>query len=125
KIAIACGKPHFDGMIFGQHYAGSLNGFVATARLSNPSEVTVKVASPFAVVSDDKTVDLNLAWKDLDVRLGGLPAMWRRFRLPGRGSACKGMHMPSVCWPGTRAMSALHLRPMPGGRTTRCISMSF
>ncbi len=90
KIAIACGKPHFDGMIFGQHYAGSLNGFVATARLSNPSEVTVKVASPFAVVSDDKTVGINLAWKDLNVRLGGLPRNVAKVSIAGEGFSLQG-----------------------------------
>lgn len=72
KIAIACGKPHFDGMIFGRHYAGALGGFVASARFSDPSKVAIKIASPFAVVSDDKAIDLNFAWKNLDVLLSGL-----------------------------------------------------
>ncbi len=72
-IEIACSKPHFEGAIFGRHYSGTLKGFRATAKLMSPSVVTVKVASPFAVTSDDKAVDLSLAWDRLDILLGGLP----------------------------------------------------
>jgi hypothetical protein len=90
KIAIACGKPHFDGMIFGRHYAGSLNGFVATAKFSHPSDVSIKVAPPFAVVSDDKTVDINLAWNNLDVLLGGLLQNAPQVSIAGEGFSLHG-----------------------------------
>jgi hypothetical protein len=90
KIAIACDKPHFDGMIFGRHYSGSLNGFVATAKFSYPSDVSIKVAPPFAVVSDDKTVDFNLAWNNLDVRLGGLLQNVPHVSIVGEGFNLRG-----------------------------------
>lgn len=59
-IKIACHKPHFAGNIFGRHYSGSLDGFIAKAKFTHPDDVAVKVVSPFAVVSDDKTINLAL-----------------------------------------------------------------
>jgi len=77
-IEIACAKPRFDGVIFGRHFAGGLNGLRATAVLTHPSAVTAQIASPFAVLSDDRKIDLELAWNSLDVVLDGLPQnIWR------------------------------------------------
>ncbi len=89
-IEIACSKPHFDGNIFGRHYSGSLNGFVSTANFTNPSDVAVKVGSPFAVISDDKTVDITLAWDELDIRLGGLPQDVAEISIAGQGLSLEG-----------------------------------
>lgn len=89
-IEIACSKPHFDGAIFGRHYSGSLNGFAATAKFANPSDVAVKVVSPFAVVSDDKTVDIALAWDQLDILLGGLPQDVTEISIAGQGLSLQG-----------------------------------
>jgi hypothetical protein len=89
-IEISCRKPHFDGMIFGRHYLGSLGGFVATAKFTNPSDVRVNVISPFAVVSDDKTVDIALIFDQLDVVLGGLPQDVVNISMAGRGLGLQG-----------------------------------
>lgn len=77
-IEIACTKPRFEGIIFGQHFAGGLNGLRATAVLTHPTAVTAEIASPFAVLSDDRKIDLELAWNSLQVVLDGLPQnIWR------------------------------------------------
>lgn len=89
-IAIACSKPSFDGMIFGRHYAGSLAGFTASADFRKPNDVTIKVGSPFTAVSDDKTIDLALAWDNLDVRLGGLPSEVTEVAMSGSGLSLQG-----------------------------------
>lgn len=77
-IDIACTKPHFDGLIFGRHFSGGLNGFHAEAFLFQPSVVTARLGSPFAVLSDDRTTHLELAWDSLELVLDGLPQnVWR------------------------------------------------
>ncbi len=77
-IDIACTKPHFEGVIFGKHFSGGLSGFHATALLVRPSRVTARIASPFAVLSNDRTIDLKLTWADLQIVLDGLPKeIWR------------------------------------------------
>lgn len=72
-IAISCEEPQFDGMIFGQHYTGTLARFVATAQFANRSDVTVNVGAPFTARSDDKSTTLHLTWEQMAVRLGGVP----------------------------------------------------
>jgi hypothetical protein len=89
-IAIFCGKPQFAGLIFGRHYAGSLDSFTATAKLSSPNDVSVKVGSPFAAISDDKTVEINLAWSNLDIVLGGLPQNIAQVAISGTGFSLQG-----------------------------------
>ncbi len=89
-IAITCSKPHFDGMIFGRHYSGSLAGFVATAEFRHPSDVTVNVVSPFTVLSDDKTVDMTLGWDRLAIVLGGLPQDVTAISVAGQGLSLQG-----------------------------------
>ncbi len=78
SIEIACTEPRFDGMIFGRHFAGGLKGFHATAFLLRPNVVTARLGSPFAVLSDDRKTNLDLAWNDLELVLDGLPQnIWR------------------------------------------------
>lgn len=89
-IEISCSKPTFDGMIFGRHYAGSLAGFTASAEFSKPNDVIIHVMSPFAALSDDKTIDLNLAWNNLDVHLGGLPSDVSDISMSGSGLKLQG-----------------------------------
>lgn len=89
-IEISCSKPTFDGMIFGRHYAGSLAGFTASAEFSKPNDVIIHVMSPFAALSDDKTIDLNLAWNTLDVHLGGLPSDMTDIAMSGSGLKLAG-----------------------------------
>lgn len=89
-IEITCSKPTFDGMIFGRHYAGSLAGFTGSAEFSKPSDVTVHVRSPFTALSDDKSIDLNLAWDHLDVHLGGLPTDVTEVTMAGTGLNLQG-----------------------------------
>ncbi len=77
-IEIACAKLRFDGMIFGRHFTGGLNGFHATALLFRSSVLTAWLGSPFAVLSDDRATNLELAWNDLQLVLDGLPQnVWR------------------------------------------------
>lgn len=77
-IEITCTKPHFDGMIFGRHFTGGLGGFRATALLFHPRAVTARLGSPFAVLSDDRATNLELAWGGLQLVLAGLPQnVWR------------------------------------------------
>jgi hypothetical protein len=89
-IEISCSKPTFDGMIFGRHYAGSLAGFTASAEFSKPNDVTVHVGSPFTALSDDKSIDLKLAWNQLDVHLGGLPSDVTEIAMSGSGLNLQG-----------------------------------
>jgi hypothetical protein len=94
-IEIACSKPHFDGIIFGRHYSGSLNGFLATAKFMSPNVVTVKAASPFAILGDDRTVDVSLSWTDLTIALGGLPKDVSAITISGHGLKMQG-HAPGL-----------------------------
>lgn len=89
-IEITCRKPHFDGSIFGRHYSGALGGFVANAKFTNPDDVTVNVASPFAAISDDKTVALALSWDQLDIVLAGLPQNMAKISIAGQGFRLQG-----------------------------------
>jgi hypothetical protein len=89
-IEIACAKPHFYGLIFGRHFAGSLNGFRATAAVFNPTAVTARLGSPFAVLSDDRTTDLELAWDNLNVVLVGLPQNNWRVDIGGENLVWRG-----------------------------------
>ena len=89
-IEIACNKPQFDGIIFGRHYAGSLSGFLATAKFTNPSIVTVTVASPFAILGDDRTVDVSLTWRALTIVLGGVPQDVSAITISGQGLKMQG-----------------------------------
>jgi hypothetical protein len=72
-IEMQCTKPHFDGMIFGQHLAGGLGGFHATAVVLHPTKVTAWLGAPFSVSSDDGNTHLELAWRDLRLTLDGIP----------------------------------------------------
>lgn len=72
-IEITCTKPRFDGIIFGQHFDGGLNGFDATAVVFHPRRVTARLAAPFAAQSDDRATDFTLAWSSLKIVLDGLP----------------------------------------------------
>lgn len=76
-IEIACAKPRFDGLIFRRHFSGGLGGFQATAVVLHPTAVTARIGSPFAVLSDDRQTNLQLAWDRLNVALAGMPqGMW-------------------------------------------------
>ncbi|MHB8885643.1 MAG: DUF2125 domain-containing protein [Methylovirgula sp.] len=89
-IEITCSKPHFDGNIFGRHYSGSLSGFVANAKFTRPNDVRVHVASPFAVLSDDKRVALTLSWDQLDILLAGLPQNMATISITGQALSLQG-----------------------------------
>lgn len=89
-IEIACSKPHFEGIIFGRHYSGALSGFVAHAKFTSPNDVTARLASPFAIVSDDKTVALTLSWNRLDILLAGLPQDMATVSITGQGLSLQG-----------------------------------
>ncbi|MGB8278270.1 MAG: DUF2125 domain-containing protein [Methylovirgula sp.] len=119
-IEIGCSKPHFDGNIFGRHYSGSLNGFVATAKFTNPSDVAVKVVSPFAVVSDDKTVDIALAWDQLDILLGGLPQDVAKISIAGQGLSLQG-HAQEIGVLAGRASRATATFTRDAGRQDQAI----
>jgi hypothetical protein len=89
-IEIACTKPRFDGVIFGRHFSGGLNDFHATALLFHPSVVTARLGSPFAVLSDDRTTNLELAWHGLELVLDGLPQNVWRVSISGHKLAWRG-----------------------------------
>ncbi|HLH12174.1 MAG TPA: DUF2125 domain-containing protein [Methylovirgula sp.] len=89
-IEISCAKPAFDGLIFGEHFAGGLNGFNATAVVYHPSAVRIALASPFSVRSDDRRTALDLTWDDLDVVLDGLPQNIWRVRIKGDRLSLRG-----------------------------------
>ena len=89
-IAITCSRPLFDGMIFGEHYLGSLAGFVATAQFSNPDDVTINVVPPFQAEPDDKSGNLQMSWDALAVRLGGIPQNVSEVSVSGTGLTVQG-----------------------------------
>lgn len=89
-IEITCTRPKFDGMIFGEHYLGSLAGFVATAEFSNPADVTINVIPPFNAEPDDKSGNLEMSWDTLAVRLGGIPQDVAEVSISGTGLAAHG-----------------------------------
>jgi hypothetical protein len=77
-IAIACGTPHFAGLIFGQDYAGTLQGFRASAVLAHPRDVAIEVVAPFVATSKDGKVNFQITWDKLAVQLDGLPQdLWQ------------------------------------------------
>jgi hypothetical protein len=89
-IEISCAKPKFDGMIFGEHYLGSLAGFVATAQFSNPDDVTINVVPPFHAEPDDRSGNLEMSWDALAVRLGGIPQNVSEVSVSGTGIVVAG-----------------------------------
>jgi hypothetical protein len=72
-IEMQCTKPHFDGVIFGRHFAGGLGGFRATAVVLRPTAVTAWLGAPFAVSSDDENARVELDWNDFRLGLDGFP----------------------------------------------------
>jgi hypothetical protein len=89
-IAIACPSPRFDGLIFGHSYSGTLNGFDVTAALTDPRDIGIAAASPFAAVSKDDKVNFQLAWSDLNIRLSGQPQDLWQAAVDGRGFVLRG-----------------------------------
>jgi hypothetical protein len=89
-IEIACAKPRFDGLMFGRHVIGGLNGFRATAMLFHPSVVTARLGSPFAASSDDGQTDFEFAWDDLHIVLDGLPQKIWHVAISGERLAWSG-----------------------------------
>jgi hypothetical protein len=90
-IEMECTKPHFDGLIFGRHFAGGLDGFRATAVVFHPTKVTAWLGSPFAVSSDDDDTHLELAWDDLRLVLDGLPQKTWNVSVGARKLAWQGI----------------------------------
>lgn len=114
KIEITCNKPHFDGAIFGRHYSGSLNGFVANAKFTNPNDVTVSVAAPFAIISDDKTVAFALSWDQLDIILAGLPQDMAAVSIAGQGLSLQGHAQGLSTLKGRASRATATLARAPG-----------
>ncbi|MGO9673095.1 MAG: DUF2125 domain-containing protein [Methylocella sp.] len=90
RIEVSCANLQFRGEILGGDFAGSLGGFRAVATVLQPDRINLRMETPFAGMTPDGDVDLQLEWSDLNVAIEGRPNALTRLSVDGDQLTVKG-----------------------------------
>ncbi len=113
RLELRCAAPTFTGRVGAVAGAGSVGDVLVAAHLYNPSLVLAQVSSPLVFKAQDGSLDLSLAWTQLQashrVRKGGL----ERDSLEVEGPVLRlaGRGLPNIA--AKAEAFEVHLRPNP------------
>ncbi len=90
-IEVVCPQLRFRGALLDKDFVGSLRGFHATATVSQPDRITVRMEPPFAGKTADGAVDVRIEWSRLDITMEGRPGALARLSIDGAQIAAQGL----------------------------------
>ena len=113
RLEVRCAAPSFTGRIGAMVGAGSVGDVLVAANIYNPSLILAEVGSPLAFKAQDGSLDLSLAWTQLQashrIRKGGLD----RDSLEIDGPVLRVAGADRPVFTAKAALFEAHLRPNP------------